>query len=132
MKEVVDEYVLKEEEQRKKAKLQEQIEELQKILPKEYVRGGWFMLQKIPRFHIESSVSDNYAYIRIRDRKFISLESMSAWDYVLSPIYVEKRGAIVVELHPFDYIKIREKTLYDIIKKFGEKWGYKKLIRTWI
>ena len=92
----------------KDAKVDEQIRELKRIIPEQ----GFF------KRRVEGDLS---SWISIKDRRWKSMASMCLGGFI-------NDGVVVVSLNIVDKsITITDSSLFDIIKNFGEKYGYKTI-----
>jgi predicted nucleotide-binding protein (sugar kinase/HSP70/actin superfamily) len=114
MEEVINTYHQKWKDNVFKFKLQEQTFELKQLLSLKQRK----FLKLIPIYSVEYEARVDNPYIKIRNIRYKSLESM---------MHSHKCGAIVVELCPFSRIILREERLKPLMKTFGDKWGYKTL-----
>ena len=120
MKEMNDSYYVEQQKKVVNRKVVEQCEELKSIF---YVFKFGF-LKRCP-YNIEwSDIGD--PDIKIRDKRYWSMESGPYPKY--HPLF---KGAIVAQFYPFDCIKVHDKNILDVVRKFGEKWNYKQLIKKW-
>ena len=116
MKEIYDEYYIKKEKEVKNKKILEQVKELENIFY-EIKPIRYRIFKKCP-YKVEWT--DINMSISIRDKRYKSIESTR-----------NRKGAIVVNFKPFDLVELLDKNILSIIKEFGGKWGYKKLIKKW-
>jgi len=99
-------HYLEDEQKLKDNKMEEQIAELKRIIPE----------QGIKKRKIEKSLSQ---WISIRDRRHRSLASMGMG---------YNRGVEVVSFNVLKKtIRLHDRSLFDIVKEFAEKYGYKEI-----
>ena len=109
MKVTHNNHYLEKEQKLKDLKFEEQFNELKKIIPE----------QSFGKRRIENGLFDE---IRIIDRRYSSMAS-SMLDF-----FCVRYGMNMARLDPLNgTIKIKDRSLFNILKKFGEKWGYKNI-----
>lgn len=120
MEEMNDLYYMEKQKKMEDRKIVEQCEELKTIF-----HGFKFGLFKRCPYNVDwSDIGD--PDIKIRDKRYWSMESGPYSKH--HPLF---KGAVVAQFHPFARIEVHDKNILDVVRKFGEKWRYKRLIKKW-